>query len=192
MVRVAAYRLYKSLKDWHLYISYFVLAVSYRLSWGHFLFAILLGSPQTMSTSLATSHRSTAIPGASWVASIPWHLSMHRDGYRYDYRIPHHIPASCNPMDLSFNTAAATETGLSLSWIHVFKQLGWSLASPISISTISSAHAGISVPVAIRSLNCHAGIRVTSLSPCLYTPLSLCQIQQGMWDANAFTPTCFV
>lgn len=105
---------------------------------------------------------------------------------------PQHILASCNPMDLSFNTTAATEIGLSLSWSHIFKQLGWSSASPISSSSRASAHAGISAPVAIRTPNCQAGIAVTNLSPCLYTPLSLCQIQQSLWDANAFTPTCFV
>lgn len=139
--------------------------------------------PQVLPTSASTSCRSTAIPRPFWWPAT--HGSLGSAGMATGV-------TTAQPCKLQPHGSAGTEPGLSLSWIHIFKQLGWSSASPISFSSRASAHAGISVPVAIRTPNCQAGMAVTNLSPCLYTPLSLCQIQQSLWDANAFTPTCFV
>lgn len=100
--------------------------------------------------------------------------------------IPQHVPAPCEPADLSITVPAAPETGFSASWTCIFKQPRWSLCSPISSASRDSAHAGISVRVAIRPPNCQADIAATNLSPCLYTPLSLCQKLAGQVRYKCF------
>lgn len=108
-------------------------------------------------------------------------------------RWPQHIPASCNPTDLSFNVTAVSHRIRSESELDSHLQaagLKLSFSNLLSLQSLSPRR--FSAPVAIRTPNCQAGMAVTNLSLCLYTPLSLCQIQQSLWDANAFTPTCFV
>lgn len=176
--------LYESLRDWQGPATLCLLPLTDHLEGTSHLPP--WGSPQVQPTSASTSCWSMAIPRFLY----PWQLGICRDGSVCD---PSTALQAATPriFNVSFNVTAVTEPGLSLSWIHIFKQLGCSSASPIS-SSRASAHAGTSAPVAIRAPNCQAGMAVTELSLCLYTPLSLCQIQQSLWDANAFTPTCFV
>lgn len=184
MVRVATFGLRKSLRNGRVQLSSacrLLLTTLIVLPIHQPCWVPLKGHP-----ALATSHRSTATPRLpQWPAAPSSSLSTGM-ATGMTAASPSRSQRAVTPTDLSFNITATTERGLNLSWIHVLKQLGWSLASPISTSTSDSAH------VPIRSPNRHAGITVTNLSLCLYTPLSLRQIQQGMWDANAFTPMRFV
>jgi len=190
MVRVATCGLYKSLRDSRVQLrcACCLLQTTLRtLPTRHF--ALSLRGPLG---SLATGHRSTAIPHLPRQPAAPGSSVSAGMATRVTAGPPSTSLRATNTQIGASTSLQPQETGLSLSWTHVPKQLGWSLAPPNSTSTGDSAHTGTYAPVTIRSPHWHAGMAVTNLSLCLYTSLSLCQIQQGMRDANAFTPTCFV
>lgn len=162
MVRAATFALDKSLRDGRVQLSRaccLLQATLRMLPIRH-----LACSPQVPPSSPATGCRSMAIPRLPWWPAAPSSLVSAGMATDVTAESPNTSQRAVTSRILSFSITAATETGLNLSWIHIFKQLGWSPASPISTSTSGSAHAGTSAPVAIRSPNCHTGIAVTSIA----------------------------